>query len=190
MELFSKWSCIVGNKNTGKTTYCKEAIKKYMSVGEGRKVVIVDTYFPSSYDSYYKGSLKELLLLNSGVMRVVIPAFEIDYFFDFLIKNDINNIFVIIEDAGKYFMNTVSKTTAIYLRDVKNKNRETLCVYHFLTDIPNRQFLLTDRLILKKTGDTPKGVREMTNREDIFQAYMEVQAASNPYYHKVINITP
>lgn len=186
---FSKLSCIIGNKSTGKTTYCKAAIKAYMSSGKDRKVVIIDTYLSPSYNEYAEIKLYQLLLLQSGIVRIVVPAFEIDTILAFIIDNEINNIFIIIEDSGKYFDNTVSDTQKIYLRDVKNKGRETLLVYHFFNDIPTRLFKLCDRLILKKTADTLKSVRERTTRPDVIEAYNEVLAHTNPYFSKVIELT-
>lgn len=160
-----------------------------MSSGKDRKVVIVDTDLSPSYSEYRVIELYQLLLLKSGIVRIKIPAFEIDSIFSFMIDNEINNLFILIEDAGKYFDNTVSNTQKIYLRDVKNKGRETLLVYHFFNDIPARLFKLCDRLILKKTADTLKSVRERTTRPDVIDAYNEVLAHTNPYFSKVIELT-
>ena len=189
---YSKFSCIIGTKNTGKTTYCIAAIQAYMSAqraGNNRKVIIVDTdIFSSSYSHYGIIELHEILLLKKGVARVIVPPGKIDSFLSVIMENEINNVFIIIEDSRKYFKAAITKVQEIYLRDVKNKGRETLIVGHFFVDIPPGFFKMSDRVIIKKTNETLKNVRDRTDHPDILAAYKEVNAQKNRYFHKIIEL--
>lgn len=191
---FAKCAVIVGNKGTGKTTYLKKAVSSYMqdsSEANPKKVLIIDTYLSESYQEYQEIKPSQLIIWKKGVKRLVVQPFELDEIIDILMGYDINNFLLIVEDCGKYVENDkgLSKSLKIWQRDVKNKGRQTIFVFHYFADVPRAFLKLTDVLIIKKTADTIVDVKGRSSNPSIIQAYKEVNENPNKFYTKIVNIT-
>lgn len=191
---FAKCAVIVGNKGTGKTTYLIKAINSYMqdsSEANPKRVLIIDTYLSEPYADYQEIKPSQLIVWKKGVKRLVVQPFELESIIDILIDYDVNNFLLIVEDCGKYVENDkqLSKSLKIWQRDIKNKGRQTIFVFHYFADVPRAFFKLTDVIIIKKTADTITDVKGRTSNPSIIQAYKEVTENANKFYTKIVNIT-
>ena len=186
---YAETSVLIGAKNTGKTTYVIACIKAYMQADEKRRVLIIDTTLSSpQYAEFDEIKPEDLLRWKRGVKRLTISFDNLDKILSILMQEEINNLMVVIEDAGKYMDRKVTKTQEIYFRDVKNKGRETFFIFHFFMDVPKGLFKMTNNFIIKKSTDTLKDVRERSQNPDIIAAFQYVNAHAFQYHSKVVKL--
>lgn len=189
---FAQVNAIVGHRGTGKTFYAKKCIESYISVsieGNERKVLIIDTYDNPDYAQFEIIQPEKLLVWKKGVKRIIVNAFEVDKILKLLIDNEINNLFLLLEDAQKQFDETVSDVQKIWLADAKNKNRETLLIFHFFENVPRRLFKMINGVIIKKSSDSPADVKKRSQNALLLKAFKEVNEHQNPYYSKYVRLT-
>jgi hypothetical protein len=189
---FAQVNVIVGHRGTGKTVYAKRCIESYMSAsieGNERKVLIIDTYDNPDYAQFEIIQPEKLLVWKKGVKRIIVNAFEVDNVLKLLIDNEINNFFLILEDAQKQFDETVSDVQKIWLADAKNKNRETLLIFHFFENVPRRLFKMINGVVIKKSSDSPGDVKKRSQNALLLQAFKDVNDHKNPYYSKYVRLT-
>jgi len=188
---YARVNVVVGARNTGKTTWVKKCVNAYMlgsNAENPRRTLIIDTYASASYEDYEIIKPSQLLAWKKGIKRIIVPAYELDSVLQLLIDNEINNIFLVVEDSQKYFEDRISDVQKIWLADVKNKGRETMFVFHFFTNIPKRLFPMINGIVIKKTSDTKADVKQRSANADVLSAYELVNASKNPYEQKYVKI--
>lgn len=186
---YAEATALIGAKNTGKTTYVIACVNAYLQADQGRRVLIIDTTLSSpQYAAFDQMEAKDLLRWKKGIKRLIVPFDGLDTILAIIRANEINNLMIVVEDAAKYLDDKVSKEMTIYLRDVKNKGRETFFLFHSFMDMPKSLFKMVNNLVVKKSEGTVSDIKSRTARYEVIEAFKAVNEHPNRYHHKAIKI--
>jgi len=108
-----------------------------------------------------------------------------------LIEKYGNNLFLLLEEAGKYFddgrLPTFMKALII---DSKQKNVDSLLVFHYLNEVPPKIAVHIDYLYLKKTGEDYSDVKSKFKHPKLKQIMELIESSPNKYIPATLYVGP
>lgn len=147
---------VIGNRNTGKTTYLKGKFIEYLN--SGYKVIVVDSatdHKENSIIEYIKNNFENILLIKSPRKNWIFDLniiesgiFDINTVYPYhLIKNTLSNIICI--DVSKYLEEGYSRTENIVLRNEYRmfyKKLTIQCLRVFYEFLEERTIIIMDEI--------------------------------------------
>jgi hypothetical protein len=202
-ERFNEAGTILGQRGTGKTVYMlgselssnpkDKALKKRGVVDvylqRGIKVLIADTLDHPSYRNIPILKQKDFYKFNHGIARVIFDPENMNGFVDLINRSaHMNNSFIAFEDAKKWTDVRVSKPLRRLMIDTKQRNIDTILMYHSFIDTPSDLFTLTDFTYMLKTEDSPEiRMNRMRLASKVLEAYEIVKKHPSNFYGKYIH---
>ena len=157
---------VVGKRGSGKTTLSKSMIESYLK--KHSNVCIYD--INQEYTNYYPEPF-----LN---------------FKDFLSKiTKLKNHYILIEEATIFFR---TRSDFEEMINVLVRSRHTGNIihlnFHSFKSIPKNIFSLVDHIVIFKTNDTERDVKDKFDFPDILNAYKTVNSSGDKYIFRTVKL--
>lgn len=200
---FNTVGIIIGQRGTGKSLFLlgskysaksgdeKLGIPSLIDIAQknGLKVLIVDTIDHPAYRKIPVLKQSDFKKFSAGVFRVWHEPENMRAFVHLInTSENLNNTFIVFEDAGKYTEKNLPMEFKRLIADSKQRNIDILFMYHCFIDTPANIFTKSDYIQLFKTEDSPK-VRKNNLRlyEKVEAAHNEVKFHKSRFYGKYID---
>lgn len=201
---FNHVGIIIGMRGTGKSMFvlgskfsAKESDRKLgikglldIYVKKGMKVIIIDTLDHPAYRKIPILTQENFGKWKSGIVRTYLQPENVPLLVDKINRTpDMNNTFIVFEDAGKYTDLKLPRPFKRLIADSKQRNIDIMFMYHCFMDTPMDVFRKgVDSIQLFKTEDHPE-VRKNNLRlfDKVLQAYERVKANKNNFYGEFID---
>jgi hypothetical protein len=178
----------IGGRGKGKTDTLKSLIKS----SNLPKTLIVDVYDNpvwhdmETHDDPGGANIKvpiitieQLPYWKSGTYRIFGSNMEE---IKAAIDQNLKNCFLIWEDATKYFKSQLTKVEQRSLYDTKQKNIDSIYVFHSFRKTTVEVLENCDILLLKKTGDSRTLVNSKFQNPDVTALFDHVKEQKDKYY--------
>ena len=142
----------LGGKNTGKSTFTAEQVKKWLKRGKG--VVVYDRIGHDYWKSIPVLTFDQLKTWdNKGIVRVTDPDV---YAFCQAVFDRIRNALVVYDDCTPYFKGSLPKVVEDMLLQSRNYCNDFFLNAHSIRQIAPVVILNADIVILRNTYENPK----------------------------------
>lgn len=155
----------VGRTRTGKTTNSKKLL---LEAPKNMKKIVYDVN--NEYSEIYNE-----------------PFLPYD---EFMTKiKDVKNSFILFEEATIFFSTRGTyKELEEFLVRKRHTNNFIILNFHSFASIPKPIFNLVDFIIVFKTNDTLKNVKDKFDQEKLLNAYEEVRKHESQFYKKSVSL--
>jgi len=155
----------IGRTKTGKTTNSKKMIEK---LDKSMKKHIYDVN--NEYSEFYQ----EPFIPYSDFMNKI---------------KDVKNSFILFEEATIFFSTRGTyKELEEFLVRKRHTNNYIVLNFHSFASIPKPIFNLVDYVVIFKTNDTLKNVKDKFDQEKLIKAFEEVRKSENNYFNKSVSL--
>ncbi len=148
------------------------------------KILIVDSIDHPAYKHFQILKQSEIRTWKEGIRRIYFEPDDIVSFVNLINQTpNMNNTFIVFEDAGKYTDIKLPRPFKRLIADSKQRNIDILFMYHCFMDTPTDVFRKgIDYIQLFKTEDHPQ-VRKNNLRlyDKVEAAYNKLKASSNRF---------
>lgn len=174
----------VGRPRTGKTTFNLALIK---ALAKQKGVLIFDVNGEKAFADYPKMPFDKLPGWKSkGIYRV--HHTSPDEFMD-TVFHSVYNAVVVFEDTTAYVDSTISESLKRLLVDRRHRNVDMLFSFHSLRVIPPKILDFTNYMIVGKTGDSEKylkNLEKLPNPEEFLKVWQRVKNHPSNFYREII----
>lgn len=172
---------ICGMPGTGKTTLAKEMVRN-------KEKVIVFDFAGNTWTEFPIMNPILIPALKKGIKRIV--GHDTDIAMKKLPKY--RNGFLVFDDATNYVDYFRDKNLIQILTLRRHRNVDSIFIFHSLRTIPVDFYKYSSYLILFKTNDTEKEIKnlmKLTKFDEILKAYQELKDSKNKHESKIIKLT-
>jgi hypothetical protein len=160
-------SICIGQSGCGKTTFTKDLLNRRP---KDMKCMIYDVN--KEYGEYYNE-----------------PLDDFDVFLIKICAEDTRHTFIVCEEATIFFnTQTHSKEMTDLLVRARHTGNIIQLNFHSFGTIPKGIYSLLNFVIVFKTQDSLKSVRERFDHPKVLQAYDEARASEDIHFHKIVKI--
>lgn len=172
---------LIGRRGCGKTTFCKELIKK-----SPLKTVVLDTFDHPDYRYLPPVRIDEIHRWKNGHCRVISgdPVENLQKLF-----NKVHNAMIVAEDSRRYIEPTVQKPVRQGIVEHRNRNIDLIFMFHSLKDVPPYICSMHNDVVLFKTNENVD-IRQdkWSNWDTLAAAHKRVMANPLAWYNETINL--
>jgi hypothetical protein len=169
----------LGGKNTGKSTFTAQALKKWQARNKG--IVIYDRIGHKYWKNVPLLTLEQLKTWNNkGIVRVDDPDV---YAFCQIIFDYVRNVLIVFDDCTPYFKGSLPKIVEDMLLQSRNYCNDFFLNAHSLRQIAPVVLLNADVVILRDTYENPKSLpAEKCNAELMGKYLTDIQRENKIKY--------
>ena len=167
---------IIGGRHTGKTFWVLKVVE-----GQKKKVLLVDVNNEKKYRNFPLITLDQLPRWKSGVYRIIPHDPEALLL---AIDRHLKNTMVVFEDAGKYIDGNLDRPLKSLLIGCRHVNVDIIFPFQSFGLVPPRIFQLSNYIVVKKTSDTIRQLRQsnkIPNPDQVIKAWETVSASRDPF---------
>lgn len=179
---------LVGRRKCGKTTLALKLVN-----AQAKRAIVIDTQrHPTYIDLGYTvvESMDELMAHRKTKENIYVVHSDATQVIDTINRHFVNCI-VTLEDAGKYYPETVRNATPekTMIVDCRKRNMDVIFMFHFLKEIPDYLIKNYDYLVLFKTGDSlTVKLHRFPNWDTVQKKMLKVRKSNNPHANEVIRL--
>lgn len=158
----------VGRPKTGKTTRAKKILQSFVADFRKNDLIVYDVN--NEYRDFYNESF---LPYDEFIKKLV----------------GVKNKILLFEEATIFFSSrSEEKIIKELMVRKRHDNNIIILNFHSIRSIPRYIFDLADYIILFKTNDTLKVVKDKFDNENFIKTFEQVQNSSNPFFSKIFDI--
>lgn len=159
----------VGRTRTGKTTELKKIIARELKANPSRKLEIYD--INCEYKEFYNKPLKKF-----GEFIEYVATLQ--------------KALIVFEEATIFF--TARGGLDIVMREklVRKRHEKNIIIlnFHSWGHVPKDILAMTDFLIVRKSNDSEKTVKDRTDNEKVLAAFNKVKDSTDNYFKITVNL--
>ena len=176
---------ILGYTGTGKTTYSKQIIEKYV---ENRDRILIVTPHDIEFNEFEQIDVTDTGFYKfSGVRRHIADADSLALIGDN--KNHFRNGLLILDDARHFIDSRVSRELHQLLISRKQRGLDIIAAAHGFTEVPPKLFTFCSHILLFKTADNINMRKNVIrNFEHLKEAQQRINDHSDFHYHEIFKM--
>ena len=159
----------VGRKRSGKTTETIEIVENELERNPSRHLEIYD--INAEYSELYTK-----------------PFLDFDKFLDtvFPLKRSL----IVFEEATIFFTPRGGVDKKMLEKFIRTRHQENIIMlnFHSWGQVPKDVLSMADFVIVRKTNDSEKTLKDKTDNEKLIKAFRKVKESDNNYYKLTINL--